>query len=223
MSKNVDIRQVEIVLAVEKHNPILLNPEFLKAKGIVPSNWELNQPPTYTEGIALLAFENGVCIVHRGSVLAFFEDTRTKELKTLEVPQIACRYIEKIPQENYQAVGLNLEGHAAFDTQDAARDSLLKVFFKSVYSHESDQRIVQASTNFIYKLDECVLTLTVKNTGLKISETENIPVILFAANFHRDIAEIPREEHAQTLFQSIDNWQADIKIYKDIVRNKFLL
>lgn len=222
MNKTVDIRQFELVLAVDKHNPILLNPEFLKAKGIIPNHWELSQPPTYTEGVALAVFQNGVYIAHRGNVIAFFEDARTKSLEELEVPEVAQRYVERLPQENYQAVGLNIEGHTTFDNQDSARNYLHETLLNVDRPHPSDQNLVQAIANFIYKLGRGILTLTVRNTELKLSETENIPVLLFAANFHRDLAKVPKEERLQVLFQAIENWRNDIETYQDIVNNKFL-
>jgi hypothetical protein len=222
MNKILDIRQVEFVLAVDKHNPILLNPEFLKSRDVIPVDWELAQPPTYTNGTALVAFQNGIYLAHQGTIIAFFEDTRAKSLENLKVPEIVCKYIKSFPQEHYRAIGLNLEGHTTFDTQDQARDYLFETLLNSEHLHESDQSLVQAVSNFIYKLDRGVLTLTVRNTGLQISETENIPVILFAANFHRDIAEIPEEERLQALPQIINNWPIDIATYQDIVNNKFL-
>jgi hypothetical protein len=222
MNKTVDIRHVEFVLAVEKHNPIILNPEFLKAKGIVPIDWELAQPPTYIDGTALIAFQNGIYIAHQGNIVAFFEDARAKNLDKLEVPQIAHRYIEMLPQENYQAVGINLEGHTTFDTQDRARNYLLETLLNSARSHSCDRDIVQAVVNFIYKLDRGRLTLTVRNTALNLSEEESIAVILFSANFNRNLAEVIEEERLHVLFQILENWQTDIETYKAFVNNRFL-
>lgn len=222
MSGTVDMRQFELVLVVEKHNPIPLNPEFLKVKGIIPYHWEVAQPPTYTEGVALCVFQNGVYIAHRGNVIAFFEDARAKSLEELEVPEIVHGYVERFPQESYQAVGLNLEGHTTFDGQDMARSYLQETLLSGDRPHQSDQNLVQAIANFIYKLDRGVLTLTVRNTELKLSETENIPVILFAANFHRDLAEIPVEERLSVLSQTIKNWQLDVETYQEIVNKRFL-
>jgi hypothetical protein len=222
MNKAVEIRQFEFVLAVDKHNPILLNPELLRAKDVIPIDWELVQPPTYENGTALVAFQNGVYLAHQGTIIAFFEDTRAKSLENLEVPQIVHKYLERFPQENYRAVGLNLEGHTTFDTQDRARDYLFETLLNPDRSHESDQNLIQTITNFIYKLDRGVLTLTVRNTELQASETERIPVILFAANFHREVSELPEEERRQVSFQIINNWQTDVETYKDIVNSKFL-
>jgi hypothetical protein len=222
MSRTVDLRQFELVLVVEKHNPLLLNPEFLKVKGIIPYHWELAQPPTYNEGVALTVFQNGVYIAHRGNAIAFFEDARAKTLDELEVPEVVYRYIEKLPQENYQAVGLNLEGHTLFDSQDTARSYLQEILSSGDRPHPSDHNLVQAIASFIYKLDRGVLTLTVRNTDLQLSETEQVPVLLFAANFHRDLSKLPDSERVHELSEIIENWQDDVETYQDIVNNKFL-
>ena len=222
MNKIADIRRVEFVLAVDKHNPILLNPEFLKTEGIIPSDWELTQPPTYIQGTALVVFQNGIYIAHQGNVIAFFEDTRTKQLENLEVPQIVQNYVEVFPNENYRAVGLNLEAHTTFDTQEEARNYLLETLQNPQHLHESNEDIVQTIVNFIYKIDRGQLTLTVRNTELKPSAEESIPVILFAANFNRDVAGVPDQERFDILSQIITSWQTDIDTYQKIINNRFL-
>jgi hypothetical protein len=88
--------------------------------------------------------------------------------------------------------------------------------------HPSDQNFVQAISNFIYKLDKGVLTLTVRNTDLQLPETEQVPVLLFAANFHRDLSKLPDAERVHELSEIIENWQDDVETYQDIVNNKFL-
>lgn len=222
MNKVADIRRVEFVLVVDKHNPILFNPEFLKAEGIIPSDWELTEPPTYIQGAALVVFQNGIYIAHQGNVIAFFEDTRTKHLENLEVPQIVQNYVEVFPDDNYRAVGLNLEAHTSFDLQEDARNYLLETIQNPNHLHESDEDIVQAIVNFIYKIDRGQITLTVRNTELKRSVEESIPVILFAANFNRDVAGFPAQERFGILSQIIRNWQTDINTYQEIINNRFL-
>lgn len=222
MNKIADIRRVEFVLAVDKHNPILFNPEFLKAEGIIPNDWELTEPPTYIQGTALVVFQNGIYIAHQGNIIAFFEDTRTKHLENLEVPQIVQNYVELFPDENYRAVGLNLEGHTTFNIQEEARNYLLETLQNPNYLHELDEDIVQTIVNFIYKIDRGQLTLTVRNTELKRSAEESIPVILFAANFNRNVTELPNEERFNILSQTIRNWQTDIDTYQEIINNRFL-
>ncbi|NJN89082.1 MAG: hypothetical protein HC878_00975 [Leptolyngbyaceae cyanobacterium SL_5_14] len=66
------------------------------------------------------------------------------------------------------------------------------------------------------------MTLTVRNTELQLSETEQAPVLLFAANFHRDLSKIPEAERVQELSETIENWQDDVGTYQDLVNNKFL-
>jgi hypothetical protein len=222
MNKTVDIQRLEFVLAVKDQNSAILNPEFLKDSGIVPVDWELAQPPARTEDKVLVAFQNGVYILHQSNLVAFLENTSTKTADELEVPQLVHRYLKRFPQVNYQAVGMNLEGYTTFDTKDRARSYLLETLLMSNHRHESDQDIVQAVTNFTYRLDHGLLTLTIRNTVLELSEAETLPVILFPANFHRDIAEIPQAERLHILSQIIANWETDVERYQDIVNERFL-
>lgn len=222
MNRTLDIRQVEFVLAVKDSNSLILNPEFLKDNSIVPIDWELAQPPTYSENMTLVSFQNGIYILHQAGLIAFLEDTRGKSVETLEVPEIVHKYVDSLPEVNYQAVGINLEGHTTFNSQNRARNYLLETLLNPGHRHKYDQDIVQAALNFSYKLDRGLFTLTVRNTGLKVSEEESIAVILFAANFHRDIVGIPKEGRLHLLSQILDNWQADIEVYQEIANNRFL-
>lgn len=222
MNKTVDIQRLEFVLAVKDHNLTISIPEFLKDSGIVPIHWKLAQPPTYTEDMALIAFQNGVYVLHQSNLVAFLENTSTKTSEELEVPQLVHRYLERFPQVNYQAVGMNLEGYTPFDTKDRARNYLLETLLTSNRRHESDRDIVQAVANFTYRLDRGLLTLTIRNTALELSKEESLAVIMFSANFHRDIARIPEEERLHILSQVIENWQTDVETYQEIVNKRFL-
>lgn len=222
MNRTVDIQRLEFVLAVRDHNSTVLNPEFLKDSGIVPNDWELAQPPARSEDKVLVAFQNGVYILHQSNLVAFLENTSIKTAEELEVPQLIHRYLKRFPQVNYQAVGMNLEGYTAFDTKDRALNYLLETFLTSNRQHESDQDIVQAVTNFTYKLDRGLLTLTIRNTVLELPEEASLPVIMFSANFHRDIAGLPHTERLHVLSQIIENWQTDVEHYQEIVNERFL-
>lgn len=222
MNKTVNIQQLEVVLVVKEHNPKSLNLEFLKDTGIIPIDWELAQPPTCTEDIALVSFQNGVYIVHQGDIVTFLEDTRSKGSGEVEVPQIAHKYVERLPQVNYQSVGINPKGYAAFNNNGEARKYLLETLLPPDRWHESERKIVQAVVNFVYNLDRGLFNLTVKNTALELSEEKVIPIVSFSGNFHRDIARIPEEDRFQVLSQIIENWQTDIETYREIVNKRFL-
>lgn len=47
MSASVDLQELAIVLTAKNHNPSILNPDFLKCSGIIPSEWELSRQPLY--------------------------------------------------------------------------------------------------------------------------------------------------------------------------------
>lgn len=220
MNKTIDIRQVEFVLVIENHSPATLNLDFLKDEGVVPADWQLAQPPTHTENMVLVPFQNGIYLLHQGNIVAFMEDARTKPLETLEVPHLMHRYLERFAQANYQAVGLNLEGHATFDTQEQARNHLIKTTLVDS-QHESDQKMVQGVLNFIYKLNQGTLTLTVKNTALTRSEDDSVPVLLFAANFHRNLSGT-NEERVQAASQVTKHWRNDVETYRKIADKQFL-
>lgn len=46
--------------------------------------------------------------------------------------------------------------------------------------------------------------------------------MLFSGNFSYDIASNTKDERLQSLQQIIENWQAELEAYKEIVNTKFL-
>lgn len=49
-----------------------------------------------------------------------------------------------------------------------------------------------------------------------------LPVALFSANFHRDLIGDNKKKRLDQLVKSIDNWENDLKTFKELVNEKFL-
>jgi hypothetical protein len=229
MDRAISIRQVEFVLEADKHNPLLSNSEFLKTEGIVPTEWKVSEIPTYMNIIAMtaplkeLSFRNGISIVHQSNRINFFEDTRTKNIEDLELPQIISRYIEKLPQDNYQTVSISISGYASFNTQNEARNCLLEALLNPNNQHETDRCIVQARVNFYYQFNRGRLSLMIQDGMLDLPNRQWVSALIFSACFPpQSISRTPEGGQLHVLSQINENWQIDIRTYKEIVGNKFL-
>lgn len=221
MKERLAINQIEFVLAFEESGKISLDLQTLKSKGVIPHDWKLTESSTHSEEMTLMVFENGIYILNQEDVLAFLETINSENTSNVVVPDVVRRYLEN-SEKSYQAFGINIEGYGVFPNQDIARSRLLKGFSNSDKQHESDQYLIQAVLNCIYKLDRGVLTLTTRNTEIVVSEQESLSVIKFSANFHHDVSRFPEEERVNILRQLVMDWETDVDIYREIVTSKFL-
>lgn len=229
MNRTVDIQHIEIVLSVRQLRPTVLSSDLLKAEGVVPSDWEIVELPTYIQqGIAEevgqteVPFQNGVCMTYKTQGIAFLEDLRHKAPEGAEIPQIAQQYIQKFPQENYFGVSINFKGYVIFDAQNDVRRYLAECLLNPNNCHETDQSIAHTGFHFRYYLDRCLLNLDIRN----ISE-QGVLGLEFSAHFsyhyfsHR-LSELAQAEQFHVLSQTISNWQTDLDTYTELVNKRFL-
>lgn len=222
MNQALKIDKIEFVFARENNSEVRLDVQILKNRGIIPLGWELSESSTYNEEMNLIVFQNGICILNQEDIIACLETINDEDISDLVVSDIAYKYLNEFPEESFQALGINIEGYTIFPSQVTARNWFLKTFFDSDVQHESDRHLIQAVFNCIYKLDRGVLTLTVRNTEIALSEHKSLSVIKFSANFHHDVSRFSKEERLQALSQSIGDWKTDVRIYREVVHCKFL-
>lgn len=101
MSQSLNIQELAIAITTRQHSPTILTPDFLQYSGTVPSDWGLARPPVLTNSVAQVTFQNGVSIAAQINRIIFAELIATKEPKEVEVPAIAYKYIEKLPEVDY--------------------------------------------------------------------------------------------------------------------------
>ncbi|MEC4819257.1 MAG: hypothetical protein SAK29_39200 [Scytonema sp. PMC 1069.18] len=223
MSRSLEIQELAIAITAKQYNPKLLTPDFLKYTGIVPNNWELARPPIVTDTVAQVIFQNGVNIVAQVNKIVFAELTATKESSEVEVGAIARKYVDKLPEIEYLAVGINFRGHVLFDGKNnTPRDYIFKTLLNPGPWHEFGQAPVQAAMRFIYTLDNTQLNLEINEAGLQMPDKTVVPAVLFSANFNHSLPQDSQSNKQTTLTQIINNWHSDQETFKEVVNNKFL-
>lgn len=223
MNQIVNLQELAIVVAIKNHNPTILTPDFLKYSGIIPANWELAREPLSTNRIAQVIFTNGISIVAEPTRVIFLEAIAGKATTAILGPSIVRKYVETLPNVDYQAVGINPVGYVEFKNQpDAARKYLAETLLSTGVWQEVGTAPVQATLNLTYTLERGQFNLSVNSTALKQADETTTPIVLFSGNFSYDVANIAESERRAGLEQAIENWQADLKIYQDIVNTKFL-
>ena len=118
MTPKVTIQELALSLTAKNHSPTLLNSDFLKYSGIVPTDWELARPPIFSPQISQVAFTNGTNIVAQSNAITFIESLSTKPLEDTKIPAIIRKYVEALPRTDYQTLSINPRSFVTFQEED---------------------------------------------------------------------------------------------------------
>ncbi len=223
MTPTITIQELAIIIAAPNHTPTLLTPDFLKATGVVPIDWELARPPKLTPAIAQVSFTNGINIIAQPGTITFIESLTANPTKQLEIPTLARKYVEILSNVNYQAVSINIRTFVTFDesVEYAARKYITSFLNKGEWSNFGIAPVI-ASINLSYTLENRPLNLSIIEAQLQLPDKPAQSTVLFTGNFTYEIQGETAGEKQQHLFQLIDNYQPDLSDYKELVNNKFL-
>ncbi|WP_414529919.1 hypothetical protein [Nodularia chucula] len=223
MSQTLITQEFGIIIAAKNHKPTILNPDFLKYSGIVPAEWELARQPIYTPSVSQVAFTNGIAIVAEPTRIIFIEAIEDKTAKDITIADIAKKYVQTLPHVEYEAVGLNPRSYITFDQQqDTSHQYLSEKLLSPGDWQEIGTTPVRATLNLAYTLERCPFYLTISEAALQNPDETSIPIVLFNGSFSYQIIGETVPERLINLHQIIDNWQADLLTYQDMIRSKFL-
>ncbi|MGB3653036.1 MAG: hypothetical protein WBA41_17710 [Rivularia sp. (in: cyanobacteria)] len=220
MNKTIQIQELAIAITAKNLNPSIVNLDFLKYSNIISSDWELARTAVYTKNLTQLIFQNGIAIVAQPNRIVFAEAIDTK-IQELNVSQLAAKYIEKLPNVEYQAVGINPKGFVTFTESNAASNYLLNNLLASGEWREFGKTPVKAAIQLAYTLERSQLNLTINEGLLKVSEESSVPAILFSGNFNYNIIGANEEERLQDLYKILQNCKSNLETYQELINNKF--
>lgn len=223
MAQNLDIQELSIVIAANGLNPAILNPDFLKYSGIVPTDWELARPPVLSTRVTQIVFQSGVSIVAQPGSIAFSESVSAKPVDEVTIATLARKYVETMPNAEYQAVGINPKRIITFDDQSgAARQYIAKTLLAPGTWQQIGNTPAQASVNLTYNFEQCRFNLNITESRLQTPEEETIPAVLFAGSFNYNITAEDVAARTKQMNQAIATWKSNLKIYHDLLESKFL-
>lgn len=224
MESNFEIQDISLILAVTNLNPLLLTLEFLQGSGIIPQTWELAQPPVLSTGSARLVFRNGSSLVAEPGKVTFTEVlSPNKALEAVEIAEIAGKYVATLPNLDYRAVGINPRCFVTFrDRPEAAHRFITETILSPGNWQEVGLAPVEAGINLTYALEGRVLRWNIKEARLQLGDSEAIPAVLFASNFHYDLAGEMGQERSHDVQQHLKNWRTDLEMFRDLANNRFL-
>lgn len=223
MNQTLVVSESAIVIVAKNLNPKILTPDFLLYSGIIPTDWELARQPVCTERGSQVIFSQGISIVAEPQRVMFMEPMGDKTAASMAVPGIASKYVQLLPNVEYQAVGLNFSGYVSFENQpEAASKYLSKKLLSSGSWQEVGNAPMRATLNLAYKLERGPFNLTISEAALRQPDETTTPIVMFSGNFSKEVIGSTGSERLESLHQAIENCQADLETYINIVITKFL-
>jgi hypothetical protein len=218
---NLTVTEVAIVLAVPTQTPTLVNAEFLKYSGIVPTEWELVAEPIYQERVAQLSFNSGLTITVQPERILFATEYENAESNA--IGSVVAKYVSTMKMADYQGVGINLRCHTSYSDEATARKFINSHLLATGEWQQFGVEPMRAKLDLQYVLaDKRVLQLSVGEALLQSPEREPEPVIVFGANFIQSVAALPKEVRAQEIVKVAQGWEQDLNQLRELVGSKFL-
>jgi len=222
MSNSLQLSEIAIALVAKDLNPAVLNPDFLKYTGIIPTDWELANQPIYNNNLVQLVYKNGVGIIVQPNRLNVLEMIGGKAPAEIQLATVALQLIEKLSQIEYQAVGINPKAFVNFPSVEDAYNYICGKLLAPGSWQEFGGSKVNAALQLSYPLKRGTLNLAINQVNVQVGEQEITPAILFSGNLNYTLLGNTNTEKIQDLRQVIGNWQNDVKTFQDLLGEKFL-
>ena len=222
MSNSLQLSEIAIALVAKDLNPAVLNPDFLKYTGIIPTDWELANQPIYNNNLVQLVYKNGVGIIVQPNRLNVLEMIGGKAPAEIQLATVALQLIEKLSQIEYQAVGINPKAFVNFPSVEDAYNYICGKLLAPGSWQEFGGSKVNAALQLSYPLKRGTLNLAINQVNVQVGEQEITPAILFSGNLNYHLLGNTNTEKIQDLRQVIGNWQNDVKTFQDLLGEKFL-
>jgi hypothetical protein len=224
MKPKITIQELALSLTAKNHSPTLLNADFLKYSGIVPTDWELARPPIFSPQISQVAFTNGTNIVAQSNAITFIESLSVKSKEDVKIPAIIRNYVEALPRTDYQTLSINPRTFVTFEggNENAAREYVTSTLLSKETWFDVGKAPVKAAVNLVYSLEQGELNLSVAEALLQLQDADPTPAVLFSGSFQYEVAGELEGEKLQHLYQLLENWQPDLEAYREIVNERFL-
>jgi hypothetical protein len=218
-----DIEEITIGIAAKNLDPTMLSADFLKFSGIVPNEWELAKQPVQSPRGSQVSFQNGVNVVAQPGNVSFIEAIANKDLKQLQFSRVAQKYVQKLPLAEYQAVSISPKIIVPFpEDQDGGKKFIRERLIAAGPWLDFGNTSPQAALNLFYQLEKCQFALNINPARLQQPNQTVISGVLFAGNFTYNLAQIGADERIERLIQTINNWDQDLTIFRELIYEKFL-
>lgn len=220
---SISIQEISIIIAAKDLSPSLLNPDFLKYSDIVPSDWQYNQQPVFTNAGVRISYDNGIRISAQPNRVAFAQVVSAQDQSQFLVDTMAAKFAEKLPNADYLAVGVNPRGLAPFlDNERGAHEFLFKKLFAVGSWQEFGQAPAQAAIQLSYVLEQGQLNLAINEAKLKAQDGKSVSAVVFSGNFNYPVQGEAGIKRVQNVKERIQLWQSTVATFQQLINERFL-
>ena len=218
-----EIQEIALAISIKNLSPTILTEDFLKFRGIIPSDWKLVKRPIFSPKLSKLTFHNKVTITAQPGSIAFVELINNQAHDHLEISQVATNLIEKLPNAGYQHLKISPKKIVPLsNTQEDHHNYITKFLLAPGPWQEFGEKPVQTGIHFLYHLQDCQLSLNVNQAAIGKKDEPSTPALLFSGTFHHQITENEESQQLEHLKQHIHNWQNRWNTFQELINNRFL-
>jgi hypothetical protein len=220
-----EIQEIAISISATNFSPTIINPDYLKISGVIPQDWQLSREPIASPGSIQLVYQNRISIVGQQNMVTFIENIGTEQVTDLIVTELAKKFIEKLPNADYQF--LNFNPKSVIPMKDGGSDAARRYITGTLLAPGSWQDIgkapMQANLNLSYQLDRCQLNVSINEANIQIPEQPPMPGVLFSGNFNYNVSREDPSMRLTQLHKCIEHWDLDLAVFREMIEQRFLI
>ena len=214
--KSVNLSEVAIVLVAQSNNPSIINPDFLRHNEIVNTDLALQGDPITSPLFSQVTFERGIVVQALPDRVTVLQTGDSLAPEDILCPEIAKRYVEKVPHVPYSAIGINPKGYRYLSAEFPEKVSNILI-----KSEEMSFRDVTPEVHLktIYQYDTRKIVLDIAETTKIKNDDPEVPIMLFQANIHRDIPSTMNQQgRIKTISDILKSWKDDLSDFDALVK-----
>lgn len=192
----LEILNTSVVVLAKHHNPTILHPSFLASEDIVPSDWEIAEPPVCTPVFAIVKYNNGIVFNVQENKFQVTDNKIKDDFRNSQVANFAYKYAEKLPHVLYSAVGINFNG---FIQCDQAEATIVEQFLKPKAADFNSCSPKALGLRVVYNVPDARLRLSLDAGKVDIGSESERGGILLSANYHMDLPDSNRENRIKEI------------------------
>ena len=214
--ESVNLGEVAVVLVAQSNNPSIINPDFLRHNEIVNADLSLQGNPISSPLFSQVKFERGIIVQALPDRVTFLQTGDSLAPEDILCPEIAKRYMEKVPHVPYSAIGINPKGYRYLSAE--VQEKVSNILIKSADMSFKDVT-PEVHLKTIYQYDTKKIVLDIAETTKKKNDDPEIPIMLFQANIHRDIlSTMDQQDRIKKISEILTSWKDDLSDFDALVK-----
>ena len=214
--ESVNLGEVAVVLVAQSNNPSIINPDFLRHNEIVNADLSLQGNPISSQLFSQVTFERGIIVQALPDRVTFLQTGDSLAPEDILCPEIAKRYVEKVPHVPYSAIGINPKGYRYLSAE--VQEKVSNILIKSADMSFKDVT-PEVHLKTIYQYDTKKIVLDIAETTKKKNDDPEIPIMLFQANIHRDIlSTMDQQDRIKKISEILTSWKDDLSDFDALVK-----